>query len=69
VSFLLGSGPGILLLTLVASALVVGATMLAASVVLALVLGAIRLPREAQGTVSVPFMPAAACPSTVQRKV
>jgi hypothetical protein len=43
VSFLLGTGPGILLLTVVASALVVGATMLAASVVLAVVLGAIRL--------------------------
>ena len=42
-SFLLGSGAGILLLTVVASALVVGGTMLAASVVLAVVLGAIRL--------------------------
>jgi len=43
VSLLLGSGPGILFLTIVASALVVGLTLSAAAVALALVLGAIRL--------------------------
>jgi hypothetical protein len=46
VSFLLGTGPGILLLTILACALVVGATMLAASVALAAVLGAVRLVRR-----------------------
>ena len=42
-NFLLGSGPGILFLTIVASALVVGLTLSAAAIALALVLGAIRL--------------------------
>jgi hypothetical protein len=43
VNFLLGSGPGILFLTIVASAVVVGLTLSAAAIALALVLGAIRL--------------------------
>ena len=42
-TFPLGSGPGILFLTIVASALVVGLTLSAAAVVLALVLWALRL--------------------------
>jgi hypothetical protein len=43
VSFLLGTGPGILLLTILACGLVVGATMLAATIALALVLVLVRL--------------------------
>jgi hypothetical protein len=43
VSFLLGTGPGILFLTLVACALVVGATMVGAILVLAALVAAIHL--------------------------
>jgi hypothetical protein len=43
VSFLLSSGPGILLLTILACSFVVALTMLAATIALALVLAVVRL--------------------------